>query len=247
MSTKLPAVLIADYTSQLATAISVGGTTATVALNTDDDGVTIPDGLIYLSVDGGNASKEHISAVKTGANLASIQSVSRQGALTSGVARAHRIGATVALTDFATIKYMNDLLTGTTSLNASTPLGYDGTASVTTANQLATKAYVDGVAIAGASNADTTTKGIVEEATQAEVLAKTAAGGTGAQLFINPSNLPSTLLSDYKADTGAADAYAIAPAPAITAYTVGQVFTFKATNANLTTTNTLNVSGLGAK
>lgn len=160
MSTKLPAVLIADYTSQLATAISVGGTTATVALNTDDDGVTIPDGLIYLSVDGGNASKEHISAVKTGANLASIQSVSRQGALTSGVARAHRIGATVALTDFATIKYMNDLLTGTTSLNASTPLGYDGTASVTTANQLATKAYVDGVAIAGAADSSTTVKGI---------------------------------------------------------------------------------------
>jgi len=37
-------------------------------------------------------------------------------------------------------------------------------------------------------NASTTVAGKVEEATAAEALAKTAAGGTGARLFINPSN-----------------------------------------------------------
>jgi hypothetical protein len=36
----------------------------------------------------------------------------------------------------------------------------------------------------------------------------------------------------YYADTGAADAYVITPAPAITAYAAGQRFSFKATNAN---------------
>lgn len=50
----------------------------------------------------------------------------------------------------------------------------------------------------------------------------------------------------YAADTGAADAYAIAPSPAISAYAVGQRFTFKVTNANATTTPTLNVNSLGA-
>lgn len=50
----------------------------------------------------------------------------------------------------------------------------------------------------------------------------------------------------YAADTGAANAYAIALTPAVTAYTAGQDFTFKALNAN-TGASTLNVNGLGAK
>lgn len=116
----------------------------------------------------------------------------------------------------------------------------------TSSSQVANKHYVDGVAVAGAPNASTTVKGIVQEATQAQVLAKTASGSTGAELYVSPSTLPSTLLSDYKADTGAANAYVITPAPAITAYTVGQIFSFKAVNAN-TTASTLNVNGLGVK
>lgn len=160
MSTKLPAVILADFTTSLATAVAVGATTATIQSNVDDDGVTLPDGLGYFTIDGSNSSKEHIQFVKTGANLASIQSVSRQGTLTSGFSKAHRLGATVTLTDFATIKYLNDLLKGSTNLDSSDPLEYDGTATISTANQLATKAYVDGVAIAGSADSSTTVKGI---------------------------------------------------------------------------------------
>ena len=58
------------------------------------------------------------------------------------------------------------------------------------ATQKAVKAYVDA---GGNVNASTTNKGIVEEATAAEVLARTAAGGTGARLFINPSTIGSFL------------------------------------------------------
>lgn len=43
-------------------------------------------------------------------------------------------------------------------------------------------------------NASTTVAGIVEEATQAEVDAQTATGGTGARLFVNPSTLSTGLL-----------------------------------------------------
>lgn len=52
------------------------------------------------------------------------------------------------------------------------------------ATQKAVKAYVDA---GGNVNASTTTRGIVEEATQAEFNAGTAVGGTGARLFVNPS------------------------------------------------------------
>lgn len=238
--------ILADFTTSLATAIAVGGTTATLQSATDDDGVSLPAGRYFFTLDGSNSNKEHLSCDLSSTALTNIKSVSRQGVESSGVARAHRIGTTVALTDFAHIKFINDLVAGTTTFNASVPLGYDGAPTISTGNQLATKTYVDGVAVAGAPNADTTTKGIVEEATQAEVDAKTATGGTGAKLFQNLSTQRSTLLSDYVVDTGAADAYVITPAPAITAYATGQRFTFKAVNAN-TTTSTINISALGVK
>jgi len=50
----------------------------------------------------------------------------------------------------------------------------------------------------------------------------------------------------YAADSGAADAYVITLLPALTAYVVGQRFTFKVANANATTTPTLNVNTIGA-
>lgn len=51
---------------------------------------------------------------------------------------------------------------------------------------------------------------------------------------------------NYFAETGAANAYVITPSPSIGAYAIGQRFSFKATNAN-TTTSTLNINALGAK
>lgn len=53
-------------------------------------------------------------------------------------------------------------------------------------------------------------------------------------------------VSHYSADTGAADAYVLTPAPAITAYAAGQCFGFFAANAN-TGASTVNINGLGTK
>ena len=53
-------------------------------------------------------------------------------------------------------------------------------------------------------------------------------------------------ISAHATDTGVADAYVIAPAPAITTYAAGQTFNFFAVNAN-TGASTLNVNGLGVK
>ncbi|HZP98628.1 MAG TPA: hypothetical protein VFB13_03760 [Reyranella sp.] len=52
--------------------------------------------------------------------------------------------------------------------------------------------------------------------------------------------------STYIADSGAADAYVITLAPAITSYAVGQMFAFLVAHANATTTPTLAANGLTA-
>lgn len=53
-------------------------------------------------------------------------------------------------------------------------------------------------------------------------------------------------VSQYTVDTGTSNTYAIAPSPAITSYTAGQKFSFKAINTS-TGASTLNVNSLGTK
>lgn len=160
MSTKLT-VIVADFTTQLSTPIVVGGTSGTLQSQKDDNGNNIPDGNYYFTLDGSISTKEFIFCTKTGLNLTSIQSVSSQGVFTSGTVQLHRVGGTVTITDFGSLKFLNDLLTGTTPLDSTTPLAYDGVADMTgNDNKLATVAYVKGIAIAGAPDSTTTTKGI---------------------------------------------------------------------------------------
>ncbi len=58
--------------------------------------------------------------------------------------------------------------------------------------QVATKKYVDNVSIAGASDASTTARGIVEIATGAELAAGTGTGGTGAVIVPAGSSFTNT-------------------------------------------------------
>jgi len=109
--------------------------------------------------------------------------------------------------------------------------------------------YVNNVAIAGASDATETGKGIVELATSAEAQAGTDIGSTGAYLSVRPSYIASNIQNtkfNYAADAGSTDAYAITLVPAISAYATGQIFTFKANTVN-TGAATLNVNAKGAK
>lgn len=152
--------IVADFTTSLAAAMAVGATSGTLQSATDDDGVALPSGRYFFTIDGSNSSKEHISCSLSGTALTSIKSVSRQGVETSGTVRAHRLGATVTITDFAHILQINNLVNGTTDLDSSDPLKYDGTATISDNNALATKAYVDGVAIAGSPDSSTSVKGI---------------------------------------------------------------------------------------
>lgn len=103
-------VIVADFESSLSTAIAVGGTSFTLSSATDDDGVALPSGTYYFTVDNGASNKEYFLGTLSGSSVTGLYSVSRQGVETSGAARAHRVGASVIITDFATYKkYMDGI------------------------------------------------------------------------------------------------------------------------------------------
>ena len=120
------------------------------------------------------------------------------------------------------------------------PIGTSGQILQTSAS-----AIPEWIANPSAADASTTVKGVVEEATQAEFDAGTAAGAS-ARLFVNPSTVRARLINTGVLDTGSANAIAIAPSPAITAYATYQEFTFKAAATN-TGATTINVNALGTK
>jgi len=68
----------------------------------------------------------------------------------------------------------------------------------TTDLQAATKKYVDDVSVAGAADGGETTKGIFEEGTDAEVLAGTPTGSTGAKLAVTAEKLKAFLDNKVK-------------------------------------------------
>lgn len=236
MTTKL-GTPIADFETQLATQLDPAGTTATLQSATDDDSVALPAGRYFFTLDIGNSVKEHISCDLSGTALTNIKSVSRQGVETVGAARTHRIGASVTITDYAHIRFMNDLLSGSTLFNSSVKMGYDGNPSLISSDTyyFCTVGYANALAIAGAPDAAVAVKGISYMSVAPLSAASPIAVGKNDPQFVN-----------YFAETGAANAYVITPSPSIGAYAVGQRFSFKATNAN-TTASTLNINALGVK
>lgn len=75
---------------------------------------------------------------------------------------------------------------------ANTPVLGASYVAPTLAPQVASKGYVDSVAISGAPDADTVTKGIVQIATGAQLAAGTGAGSTGATLVSAGSSFTNT-------------------------------------------------------
>ncbi|MBM3204883.1 hypothetical protein FJZ48_02810, partial [Candidatus Uhrbacteria bacterium] len=241
MSSKL-AKIVADFRTSLATKIAVGGTSATLQSITDDDLVVLPNGTYFFTLDGDSSKKEHIVCTLTGTALTNIKSVSRQGVQTVGVVREHRVGASVVITDFAHIRYLNDLLDKTTALDGSSPFKYDAEPTfVYGQHELVTwdksKDYTDSVAVAGAPNLDENTKGIAEGATVSEQANGTDLGATGAHLILMSKNAKAS-------SAGVADANkaVIAGADGLIdqtfldkARTWSQVQTFTADSAQITT------------
>lgn len=243
----------------------VGATSITLTTFTDIYGntLTMSDfgdlGYITFEPDTTNQEFATFTGVTANANttftLTGVKTVLAKSPYTqtSGLTRSHSGGTKVVISDSPAFwdtfvnKNNDETISGKyTFPNGANRLVLDSDTDTANPAAIVTFGQLSRQAVAGASNASTTVKGLVELATQAELDARSTTGGTGALLVQTPDTQRSTLLSDYKADTGTANAYVITPSPAITAYAVGQIFSFKATNAN-TTSSTLNVNGLGAR
>lgn len=141
MANKIP-LAYADVELQLSTAITVGDTSFSLSSATDDDGNALPAGKYCFTIDNGSSNKEYLLGQLNGTDVTSVVSVSRQGVETSGAARAHRVGASAILSDFATIQRVADILRGQETLDASNPVSYDDEPTLSNREELATVAYV---------------------------------------------------------------------------------------------------------
>jgi len=162
--------IIADFETQLSTSIAVGATTFSISSATDDDGVALPAGFYYFTVDNGQSNKEYLSGTLSGTSVTGVSTVSRQGVETSGAARAHRVGASVILTDFATyMQYINEAaiagavdatqiakgiveLPSQAEVDAGTATGGTGASLAPSPNQLRARKFHDYAADAGSTD-----------------------------------------------------------------------------------------------
>jgi len=133
--------IVADFSTSLATKLTAAGTSCSLQSATDDDSVALPNGAYSFTVDGDNSQKEHLIATLSGTSLTAIQSVSRQGVLTSGAARTHRIGAKAVITDYSFLGEVHKALSGSDSLTAL--MSYATELTPTTDYQIVYKKWVE--------------------------------------------------------------------------------------------------------
>lgn len=153
MSTTLLKVA-ADFEQALNAQVTAGDTTATLSSADDTTGTALAAGLYGFTIDGDNQYKEYIVCSLSGTALTNVMSVSPQGVATTGFSEYHRKGASVVITDWASISRITNNLNGTTGFDSGTNLGYDGAPSGLTGNQFATVNYVLSVVNGGAVTFD---------------------------------------------------------------------------------------------
>ncbi len=206
---KLGAFRPSEYTGKLLTRLNEGGAESTfnTTPGTAKDGTTLTTtkigDFVVITINPGadNVEKISASAVSVSGTTATWTIINRGLSFTENTAvtankKQHSIGETVIISNddhFLSQQYVNvdgtQTITGAKTFSATTTfsnglsLGY--TCDVGSGNDdVCDKQYIDGVAVAGASNANETTKGIIELSTAAEARAGTSAGGTGARLVV---------------------------------------------------------------
>lgn len=140
--TNLVPIAVADFETQLASAISAGATSFTLASATDDDGNTLTAGKYCFTINNGSSNKQYLIGQVNGTAVTSVVTVSRQGVESSGAQYAARAGAPVIISDFATIQRVADALRGQIDLDGDNPITYDAEPSLSNREELATVGYV---------------------------------------------------------------------------------------------------------
>ncbi|MGE3779932.1 MAG: hypothetical protein AB7F89_22275 [Pirellulaceae bacterium] len=176
----------AVFETSLQSRISSTDTSMTLVSNSVRGGSTL-SGYNCFTIDEGRTDMEYVCGTVSGTAVSNLErGIDPLTASTtnSSLKFAHRVGANVKITDFPLIQRMRHQANGADTY--ANLLSYATTTtlcSVSSANEtICDKAYIDGVAVAGASNGNETTKGIWEGATQIESASSTILGSTGAGL-----------------------------------------------------------------
>lgn len=198
---------VALFETSLASSVTGSATTATLATGTDKEGTSL-SGTYGFIIDEGSSNEEFVLCTASGTALTACSrglSVTAPASASAALQKTHRRGASVKITDWPLIGTFQRLLDGTDEFPAT--LTYASSVAACSANDdICDKAYIDGVAIAGAPNAGDATRGIVEQATVAEINADGDVGSTTARLFINPSRLASSNYFNFLPTTKQKDA-----------------------------------------
>lgn len=150
MSQTIPTT-VADFETVLAEQTVLGDTTIELNSIVDADGNNLSAGLYAFTLDGDiDEYKEYVIGTLSGSTLSSVMSVSVQGIESSGVAKYHRRGALVSLTDWVVLGKVVNALRGSQGLDASAPLFYDAALVSPSGNQIPTVDYVLSVVNGGA-------------------------------------------------------------------------------------------------
>jgi len=180
----------ANLETSLATAISSSAASLTAASITTDDGVVLPSGTYGITVDQGTNQQEHMIVSFAGTTAGTI--ITRGVSVIDGTTNipalqfAHARGASIKFTDHPVLIRILRVIQGTDTLDSK--LSYTSHPTFSSNTELIDKKYADDLAIAGAPDASTIVKGIVEAATDAELQAGTATGATGALLAATGSS-----------------------------------------------------------
>lgn len=184
----------ANLETSLATAISSSAASLTAASITTDDGVVLPSGTYGITVDQGTNQQEHMIVSFAGTTVGTI--VTRGVSVIDGTTNipalqfAHARGASIKFTDHPVLIRLLRVLQGTDTLDSK--LSYTSHPTFSSNTELIDKKYADDLAIAGAPDASTIVKGILEAATSAELAAGTATGATGALLAATGASFNAT-------------------------------------------------------
>lgn len=176
--------------------ISSTDTSMTLVSNSVRGGGSL-SGYNCFTIDEGRSDAEFVCGTVSGTTVSGLErgvSPSTGTSTVSSLRFSHRVGANVKITDFPLIQRLRNLSNGIEAFP--NLLSYSTTTTdcgaLTADDVICDKEYVDSVAVAGASNANTTTKGIVEIGTDAENAAGSSTGGTGAVLVAPSSSHSST-------------------------------------------------------
>jgi len=181
----------APYLFQTTLSAAISSTENSMALvnGTLKDGTSLT-GYQCFTVDTGTALAEYICGTASGTAITGLLrgiNPLNPAATSTALAFAHRRGADVRISDFPILQVLKRLNDGTDSFPSRISLDSTIATSTFTTYNLVNKQYVDGVALQGSPTATTTTAGVVQIGTTAQIVAGT--GMTGAYTLVPAGSL----------------------------------------------------------